>query len=250
MTCIVCQCIYKTFIDQSVTLNSTILDFLFSIIIGVSGVVINYTFLKKLREEKRNTPLGRKGNVIEPIMRWFCFVQIFYWPYHLVFFFLSFNGIIPAEYMNGWWCNVSMFSIKFGRVLIAYNSFFVALIRYIYIVHNQKANQWDFENVGTIFRISSVAIPFSIETIGVFVHTHQHYQEQDGFEECIAEYSGLNNTENMLIPTPYPVAWTVKLIPELSINVINQIYEVVLVVVLSNIVECFLYFQIYRSIRK
>ena len=62
MTWILCQCVYKTFIDQSVSLSSTIADILLSIIIGVSGIVINYTFLKKLREENRNTPLGRKGN--------------------------------------------------------------------------------------------------------------------------------------------------------------------------------------------
>ena len=251
MTCIVCQCVYKTFVDQSVTLSTTVLDFLLSIIIGVSGIMINYTFLKKLREEKRNTPLGRKGNVIEPIMRWFGWLQIFYWPYHLAFFFLGFNGIIPVEYMNGWWCNVStQVGIKFGRVCIAYNSFFVALIRYIYIVHNQKANQWEFENVGKIFRVSSIAIPIGIETIGLFVHPNLHYQEQVGFKECVADHLSLNTTENMQIPAIYPLAWTLELIPELYINIMNGIYEVVLVVIYSNAVECFLYFQIHRSIQR
>jgi hypothetical protein len=97
--------------------------------------------MNKLREEKRKTPIGRKGNVTEPIMRWYCKLQMIYWAYQLLYLWGIVNGIIPFEFMNGWWCTASSTVIKLGRMCIGWNSLFVALIRYIYIVHRQKSNQ-------------------------------------------------------------------------------------------------------------
>jgi hypothetical protein len=149
---ITCACIYKAWVNIPVSLWSTVLEFLFSVLICVCGEIINYRFMSKLREEKRKTPLGRKGNVIEPIMRWFCKLQMIYWPYQLLSIWVWFNEIIPFEYMNGWWCSAAtLIVLKFGRMCIGWNSLFVALIRYLYIVHRQKSNQWDFEKVGRIF---------------------------------------------------------------------------------------------------
>ena len=136
---IFCTCLYASYAEHKPISNyTTVLELLFSVIITICGVTLNIKFLKQLREEKRNTPLNRKGNVIEPIMRWLCAFQIFYWPYHLSFFWIIYNEMIPSEKMNGWWCNAMMqVGVKFGRMIVAYNSFFVALVRYIYIVHHK-----------------------------------------------------------------------------------------------------------------
>ena len=85
----------KTFVDDSVSTLSTVLDFVFSVLISVCGVIVNYRFRKKLKEEKRNTPPGRKGNVIEPIMSWYCILQMIFWPYELLLLWMGFNGVIP-----------------------------------------------------------------------------------------------------------------------------------------------------------
>ena len=247
---IVCQCIYKTFVENSTSFHSTIIDLLLSVIIGVSGISINYAFLKKLRDEKRKTPLGRKGNIIEPIMRWFCILQIFYWPYHLAYFWLNFNGIIPYEQMNGWWCNILMLSVDLGRMCIAFNSLFVASIRYIYIVHHQKSNQWEFEKVGKLFGISSIVGPTCFEIIRTFVNDHELYRNQDGFDECIMDNLGFNTTYQMQMPQPYPLAWTIELIPDSAVTITRHICSIILIVILLNIAEFFLYFQIYKSIQR
>ena len=250
MTDIVCQCIYKTFVESSTSLYSTMIDLLLSVIIGASGISINYAFLKKLREEKRKTPLGRKGNVIEPIMRWFCFLQIFYWPYHLAYFWVNFNEIIPSENMNGWWCNVLTLSVELGRIYIAFNSLFIALIRYIYIVHHQKSNQWEFQKVGKLFGISSIAGPVFFEIVRTFVNDHKPYRNQDGFEECISDNLDFNKTNQTQIPQPYPLAWTIQYFPDSVVAITRDICLIILMVVMSNIAEFFLYFQIYRNIQR
>jgi hypothetical protein len=204
-------------------------------------------------EEKRNVPLGRKGNVIEPIMSLFCKLQMSYWPFHAMYYWIANNEIIPFEYMNGWWCSIAIYGIRLGRICIAYNSIFVALIRYIYIVHRKKSTLWEFSKVGRYFRIASIAIPVIMETIGAFTNLHALYDHaffKNGFKDCIAFYMGYNTTGNIQIPKPIPLAWTLQVIPENMVLVANCIYIFITIVVIMNVAEVFLYFQIYRSVKR
>jgi hypothetical protein len=248
---IFCTCLYTAFVDNPVSNWSTVLEFLFSVIIGVCGITLNYEFLKKLREEKRKTPLNRKGNVIEPIMRWFCVVQIIYWPYHLLFFWTIYNEIIPSEQMNGWWCNVTMqIGVRFGRMIVGYNSLFVALIRYIYIDYHQKSNQWEFEKVGRLFQIASIAVPIAIESVGVFTNSYPEYTTQPAFNECIDFYQGLNSTNGINISKPSSVEWAMSYVPETVVHGFFYAYYFIAAVVCLNVIDGFCYIQIHRSISR
>jgi hypothetical protein len=221
--------------------------------IVVCGEIINYRFMSKLREEKRKTPIGRKGNVIEPIMRWYCKLQMIYWPYQLLSIWIMFNEIIPFEYMNGWWCSASGAAVKMGRNAIAWNSLFVALIRYIYIVHRQKSNQWDFKKIGRYFRISSIAIPFGVETVGQFVSDMPEYQitkENDVFKSCVASQQDQNSTLNIQNPEPYFRALTTHVVPEWVILGVYSVYICLTIAVFSNVIDGFFYFQMYRTIKR
>ena len=246
-----CICLEHFITMKGTNIVLSVLELLFLSIIIIIGVVVNSIYRKKLFQEKKNMPIGRKGNVIEPIMNWFCQFQLVYWSYHLTFFWIVFNGVIPTDYMNGWWCNVStQIGIKFGRMYIAYNSLFVALIRYIYIVHRKTSNQWDFEKVGKGFQIASVMIPVSIEMFGVFVNPYQGYQEQEGFNECIAHYVGLNTTEVVQVPTPYPLVWTLRLLPQSLASAFHWTVQGISFIVGLNFAEFVMYFYILKTIQR
>ena len=248
---IVCTCIYEAYIDEPMSIWTTVLDFVFSSIIAVVAVNVNYKFLKHLQEEKRSRPIGRKGNVIEPVMQLFCKFQIIYWPYYLLYFWIHLNGIVPSSLMNGWWCNVIMqITIKFGRNYIGWISFFVALIRYIYIVHRETSNQWDYERVGKLLKIMSVVLPTASDSIATFVNPYKQYQKGEKFKNCISDYLGSNNTIDMTTIHGYPYAWTLQYIPE---NIMLGIYYtlvVVSVIVVLQLAEGFFYLSIYRTIKR
>ena len=208
---IVCTCMHEAYKDPPMSIWTLILDFLCSLVIGILGVIVNYKFIQKLQKEKQSRPEGRKGNVIEPVMQLFCKVQIIYWPYYLLYFWLHLNGIVPSSMMSDWSCIIgAQAAIKFGRNIIAWNSFFVALIRYVYIVHREKSNQWDFEHVGNWFRAASLVIPIVYNTIDALTNGLSEYQHGHAFENCISVKLGLNNTNNITIPNIYPYAWTVE----------------------------------------
>ena len=248
---IVCKCIYEAYVDPPMSIWTTLLDFLCSVVIGVLGVMINCKFIEKLQEEKRAKPPGRKGNVIEPIMQLFCKFQIVFWPYYLLYFWLHFNGIVPASLMNGWWCNVFVqVPIRFGRMTIAWNSFFVAFIRYVYIVHREKSNQWDFDQAGKWFRVASIAIPTIFNTIDLFAQGFLEYQQGDAFKNCIAVNEGLNDTKNIAIPNIYPYALTVEYLPQPLVFSMYYINSAAAILILSNLADGYLYFSIFRCIKR
>ena len=79
-----------------------------------------------------------------------------------------FNGVIPSEQIPYWLCYLLLWLMRIGRMCIAYNSLFVAFIRYLYIVHREKANQWNFERTSRRFQIASIAIPVVLQTVYIF----------------------------------------------------------------------------------
>ena len=215
----------------------TVLEFLVSFVISICGFSLNYNFFKKLKLERRNKPLGRKGNVIEPIMRWFSVIQIVFWPYMLLMY-SRVGGIIIGDTMLPLLCPFYVWSIILGRTIIAYNSLFVALTRYLYIVHERKANQWDFEKVGRRFQIASLSTP----TLHIVLFSLT--MRKRGSDGVIPNTSHCSKLTSLLINL------TSKFIPDPFANGIAIICAALMMFVYLNIIEIFLYIRIFQTIKR
>ena len=251
MQFIPCACVYESFADEPGSIWTTLLEFVFSVFIVVCGVMANLNLLKKLHEERQNTPVSRKGNVIEPIMSLFGWIQVIYWPVYLLLLWIQFNQIVPSTYMNGWWCSILLqLGIQLGRLIIACNSLFVALIRYFYIVYPQKSNQWEFKRVGNIFRICSLAIPTVLHLLHQFVNNYGFWQNQPNYRKCVASFQGLNITDDIQFPKAVLVEWTTQFIPESIVIILNIAFSVIESIVLLNLLEGLLYFRMFRCVKR
>ena len=149
-----CICFYKFIVDEPVTIPSVTFSFVLSVIIIITGWILNYIFWNRLRIQKKETPHGRKGNVIEPVMSWFCILQSCFWPYQLLILWINTNEIIPTDSLPPWLCHIQFSILKLGRLSLSYNSAFVAFIRYVYIVHGKTSNQWNYERAAKRFKIA------------------------------------------------------------------------------------------------
>ena len=139
--------------------------------------------------------------------------------------------------------------IRVGRTIIAYNSFFAALIRYAYIVHEQKTNQWSFEKVGRIFQIASFAIPLTLELIRLFTEDDvPGLKSTERFKTCVAVDSGIHNITCIENHTPITVEFTKMILPPQLIHAIYYSYAITIVVIGSNVVEAFFYIKIFQKI--
>ena len=233
-----CTCLVRSLRDGNGSdILPTVFEFLFSLVISICGILLNYNFFKKLKLERRNKPLGRKGNVIEPIMRWFLVIQIVFWPYMLLIY-SRVGGIMIGDTMLPLLCPFYVWSIVLGRTIVAYNSVFVALIRYFYIVHERKANQWDFEKVGRRFQIASLSTP----TLHIVLFSlTMRLRVSDGI---IPNTSHCSKLPSLLINL------TSKFISEPIANGIAIICGAMMVFVYLNIIEIFLYVRIFQTIKR
>ena len=245
----ICKCIYSQFIEHPVTITSIVLDFLLSLLIIISGLILNQIYQKKLREEKRLRPLDRKGNVIEPIMSWYLTFSFVFWPFEMILLWINTNEILPAQWFTHCWLGTVIFNfMRIGRTIIAFNSFFLVLIRYLYIVHQQKANQWNFEKTGRVFQIASFAVPLALEIVRFFTeYDVPGLKSTERFQTCVAVNEGWENSTR-IEHTPVSVVLAQQLLPAPLIFTIYCTYVVIVFVVGSNVFEAFFYLRIFQTI--
>ena len=246
-----CICDLKSHYYEPVSNGLMLLEFIALIIISTLAVVINHRFRERLQEEKRARPLGRKGNIVEPIMNWFFGLQIIGTPVYLLLHWVYANEIIPFEMIPNWFCQVIR-GVEVGFTLcIVYNSLFLAAIRYVYIVHHGKAEYWNFEKVGQRFKIASFAIPLGLQFTQPFTTTFEiYYNANNQFKTCVDSFQGMNSTLGSQIPKPILVQFTLNYIPETCLFVVGYIYTVVTVLVGINAIDAFLYYKIFKHIKR
>ena len=246
-----CICIYKFLIAKSVTTFSTILEFIFLIIVVACGVLVNLRYRNALREEKRNMPISRRGNLIEPVMSWYWVLQILFWPYDLFLLWISTNELISSESLPSWLCHILLQALKTGRMCIAYNSLFVSLIRYLYIVHHQRSNQWNYKTVSNFFKIISILFPIMMEIVSYVAVPFQLNNKSDELIDCLANSQGLNSTaQSELLAYSEVVDWTMQHLPISLVYVASFMYGILSSVVWLNITEAFLYLSIFRIMKR
>ena len=247
-----CKCIYTFNVYESVTVLSIVLEFLFSLVLIIIGLLVNFRFKKKLKEERRARPPGRKGNVIEPLMRWYQIVAMVIWTFVLISFWLWSHEILPADWFaNCWNVNIPANFIRVGRSIIAYNSFFCALIRYLYIVHHDRAKFWEFDKVGKVFQLISTTFPIFMELIRLFTEEDTlGAKSTDRFKRCLAFNEGLNDTTNIFAPKPITLELTLLIFPEALVEAVYYMWLTITTLIFSNVLEGYLYFKIFQTIRR
>ena len=237
----------KVLVEHPVKLWTTILEFVFTLVICTCGVSLNIKFSQKLEQERRCRPVGRKGNVIEPIMRWFIKLQIVYWPFELFVFWMVVNDLLPCSTYPQI-CFLWGFLITCGRLIVAFNSIMLALIRYLYIVYSQKANQWEFNKVARWFQIASIAVPFSIHTVWCLTFDRSFFI-QKLIEKFYTKEDGASNT-TFTECTDVSIAFTSQYLPKPFIDTVGISTMIVEAIAYLNIAECFFYAKIFQTIQR
>ena len=209
-----------------------------------------------MKEEKRNRAPGRKGNVVEPLMSWYCLFMMFGTPFCQLLHWQYANEIIPFHFIPEWLCVLLMALERCISFWVVYNSLFVAAIRYGYIVHQQKWNAFDFEKIGRRFQLASVLIPFGMEMIFFSTHTNHvsnaFKMGKEKIEICNENFTDLNVTLDYLPPgfDPNPPSLVQTLISEKMSLIIHYAYIAITALVSLNIIEAFLYMKIFGCIKR
>ena len=231
-----CKCVYKWNLYDSYTAVSVVLEFLLSLVLIILGLLVNFKF--------------------KPIMRWYQIVAMALWTYILLFFWLWSHEILPSEWFtNCWLLNIATNTIRIGRSVIAYNSFFTALIRYLYIVHHERAHLWEFDKVGRIFQLMSISLPILMEILRLFTEEDVFFnngglKSSHRFLNCLALSEGWNDTTTIVPPKPITLELTLMVLPSTLVDALYYGWLVITTLIYSNTFEGYLYFKIFQTIKR
>ena len=245
-----CLCFLK-FLSNAGSPISTILEFVFILFIIAIGITINLKFRTKLLDEKKQMPIGRRGNVVAPVMIVFCLLQIVFWPFDLILLWGITNEIVSEDSIHPKLCVALLMTLKSGRMCIAYHSLFVALIRYMHIVKDKILNQWNYERVAWNFKFFCIIFPLAMEGMGNMTNSFKDFALIKEVGDCMGFVEELDDGKNMEEQIPSRLAkWTMKYLPAPLIKALSIIYAVATVSVSANVIEAYLYLRIFQKMKR
>lgn len=139
--------------------NPTIasVNLMFSLIIIFVGGYINNGVLNFV---------NRETCLVKDILRVFLYFQMVYWP-GAVILQGSTEFVYPiGSIIGSWYCVLEYFWLVFGMTFILFHSFIVGLMRYVFVVHNEKVIRFEKESVKRMFFWAAILIPCAITIWG------------------------------------------------------------------------------------
>ena len=191
----------------------------------------------------------------------FCWIQILFQP-TLVLFDLTVNLIHPVDEIIGtWFCSFGSLFYSFSTKFVLNHSFFSALMRYIFIFHNDGLRKFGIERFKRYFLYLSLMICF----FGVFVDgiDARDLSRLSFINKCygkdhkvfLIESSTLNvikrkfwTVEGLAAFEKYGETW--KQIISMLLKVLRLVKSSLLLLTGFNVIEAILYFQIFAFMKR
>ena len=106
--------------------------------------------------------MKKENGLIKNITKVLVCAEMIFWPVWVVFA-TSTDFVQPMNEVAGqWFCEAGTFLYYFLGMIIASHSFMSALLRYFFIVHQEKTKAYGKEKVRRIILVLSILLPFFI----------------------------------------------------------------------------------------
>ena len=159
-----------------------------------------------------------------------------------------------SSYTGEWICYLTLFLRIYGFYIISINSLLVSVIKYIYIVHNEKVRSIADDKLKKVFVITYLGFPFTMAMIGCMTKDILTFDEvircfalsdteDDKFHAWVAK------RQNHFL---CPHGWTDQDIDEsYYLYIVQQCVcgfrRIVISIINTNTLEAFLYYKIFRK---
>ena len=257
-SCHVCELLFRTVIEASAPDLPITWDLGVRIFIIICGIVVNLKFLRNLSHDRHNIPVGKDGNLLEPHMTIYANCQTILWPLILIF-----TWTIKGEFLNltafpTWCCLVLYFIIRTFRTYLACNSIVSAFIRLSFVVYEAEVIQFGKDRIKKFFLFGSMLIPLFISILLSFVSANifnlsnlATVTQSSEFSEPAYNSTVLSKELNINQTCRHPFyTFSINHLPIWLVSSVYYICIAILVAMLSNIVEGFVYCTIFSYVRR
>ena len=217
------------------------------------GTLINYKVYRNINDEE----FKEKGKIIQRIVKNYCIVQCFAWPFILVLFgivctVIRSSFIFYHPKMTVASINLAEFIISFVFLYVGFNSFIIGLCRYVFIIiitHNDTST---IKRIRKLIFAASIAVPTILTILDLTflplpekkIDLMPHHIEM--MKTMMFNNSGYEiENDTWIIPRSnfYTVAHDV--VPKFLLHPIQCVLELITFSACSNVIEGGFYIHIF-----
>ena len=179
-----------------------------------------------------------------------------YFAFHIPFF--TFTNTIPNladQYTGEWFCYLASFITVYGFFIVTLNSLLIAVMKYVFIVHSEKALLYGNEKTQKLFFIINLILPLFLAVFACITRDFDSFSALNSCfgqtEQVLAQYNtwsknfekfflcNLNKEEDQSYGhTFYVVKQVLCAIKSIGVTLIN-----------TNLPEAFFYYKIFQKMK-
>jgi len=222
--------------------------FLFKLLIIAIGEVVS---MKVLEVAKKETSIINQMTIL------FCITQMIFHPL-LLLFDLTVNLIHPVdEVISPWLCHFGWFFYGMSTKIVLYNSFIIAVMRYLFIIYSKTAETYGKEKIKQYFIWLGVLIPL----VGVILDgiDHKDLSKLSFINKCYGKDHKVFLIETSTLDVIKRKFWKIEDFVEndswaIFLSMLHRILRIVKTVIYLiagfNITEGILYYKLFSHLNR
>ena len=148
--------IFYDFMDED-----SIVFLLNIIVLSLGGILVNWKFLRNIKDDDKNRGPNSNGILIRDVMETHAKVQMVILPTLMAIYWMIKNSIVFSAWFYPF-CRYMPFIMRTFRTYFAFNSLVVAAMRYTFIVHQDSVSSFGIEKAKRVYYYASIIIPVII----------------------------------------------------------------------------------------
>jgi len=222
--------------------------FLFKLLVISIGEVVS---MKVLEVAKKETSIINQMTIL------FCITQMIFHPL-LLLFDLTVNLIHPIdEVISPWLCHFGWFFYGMSTKIVLYNSFIIAVMRYLFIIYSKTAETYGKEKIKQYFIWLGVLIPL----VGVILDgiDHKDLSRLSFINKCYGKDHKVFLIETSTLDVIKRKFWKIEDFVEndswaIFLSMLHRILRIVKTVIYLiagfNITEGILYYKLFSHLNR
>ena len=229
---------------------STEIDFAIIILVSILGIVVNRKFLKDMKDDSRKS----SPSLIDDVMVFRTKSIMMVIP---TFMFLHWSLTLNYQFPN-WFYHAlcyEQYNAMFWRFYFGFTSLIISLMRFFFIIYNEKVLLLGKQRVKKFFYFLSISAPlimtiFHACTLPVppsaynTAHKTCHNFLEHSYNMTCPDQNGI--TDDCAPILPHVIAQ----IPKAATKVVGIIVKIMYIIMCSNILEGILYWRTFKKIRE
>ena len=229
---------------------STELDFVILVSLSITGALINLKFLKDMKDDARKSSSSLIDNVMaartKSIMAVVPTFMLLHWS-------LTLNHRFPDWFYHS--LCYEQYNLMFWRFYFGFTSLIIALMRYFFIVHNEKALLLGKQRMKRFFELLNIIVPLIMTVLHACTlpvpPTSYNAAQKTCYEFLEVSHNMTCRDTNGIMDNCAPILpIVIERIPTAVTNVVGIIVKIMYVIMCSNILDGILYWRTFKMIRE